>query len=123
MDSFLKMILEQFLSSQLFATLLMAAGAYLVTKFPVVAKALKAVSDKNLQAIVDRIYEQVKLQWATDGKIVKTADDVHDLITKIMTILQQMFPDTDVAKLRGMVVASVASPHTSKVTDPVIPTQ
>lgn len=117
MTDFLGGLLQEFLKSQLFATLLAAAGAYLVTKFPVVAKALKAIADRNLQDLVNRIYEEIKMAWAADGKVVKTAEDIKHLIDEIVSVLRKMFPDASEEKLRGMASAAVASPHTSRPSD------
>jgi len=120
MTDFLGGLLQEFLKSQLFATLLAAAGAWVVTKFPPVAAFLKAAANQSIQEIVNRIYEEVKLQWASNGQVVKTAEDIKHLIDEIVAILRKMFPNMDEAKLRGMATTAVASPHTSRVTDTLI---
>lgn len=121
MSATLIFILTQFLHSELFTMVLAGIGAWLVTKFPAVAKVLKAAANSDLQAIADRIYEEIKLRWASNGKVVQTAEDVHQLIEQIVSVLKKLFPKVSEEKLRSMATASVASPNTSSVTDPVVP--
>lgn len=117
---FLLNMLVSFLNSPLADVAFTAIGLFIATKFPFVANALKHIADERMQALVNRLYEEIKMQWAADGRVIATADDVKKIIDTIIVQLRRLFPNVSEEKLRGMATASVMSPHTSPVSTPLI---
>jgi hypothetical protein len=117
---FLLNLLVSFLNSPLADMLFTAAGVLIASKFPAIAKVLQYFADEKLQAVVNRLYEEIKVQWAASGQVIQTADDVKRIIDTIVIQLRRLFPSMSEEKLRGMATTAVMSPKTSAPGAPLI---
>lgn len=116
---FLLNLLVSFLNSPLADMLFTAAGVFIASKFPIVAKVLQYFADEKLQNLVNRLYEEIKIQWAANGRVVATATDVKEIIDTIVVQLRRLFPDLSEEKARGMATSAVMSPKTSNPAAPI----
>lgn len=98
-------------TSEIAAPLWIALGALLSTKVPAIAMVIRFIADGRVQVIVNRLYEEVVLEFQLGDKLVSTKEVIDEVFARARAIFPQSAISDD--KLRGMVITAFKSPDTS----------